>query len=168
MQSGQARAIAIIQSMVAVALVPALWPLGFFAARTYFPNSVDPLLGNMEAVLYLPGLIWLLATLGITVGAAALFRLQRTNLLFVTVSIACAGLLSALVCGWTAVADSDTGFDAVSEAMNFLQVALFTSAVSLVTAAIFIAVGGFRVWKSSTPSRAIKPSSDGTTHDKRI
>jgi len=41
-------------------------------------------------------------------------------------------------------------FDAEYEALKFAKVAAFSTMVSFITAAIFVCVGGFRLWKSGS------------------
>jgi hypothetical protein len=69
MRPGHSRAIEIAQTCAGVLLVPALWPLSFIGTAIYFPGTIDPLLGGLQNILYLPALIWLLTILFITLAA---------------------------------------------------------------------------------------------------
>lgn len=162
MKPDRSRSIKIAQAILGILLVPALWPLAFLGAAIYLPGSVDPLLGGLQNVLYVPGLVWLIVTLVATAGIAKVFRLKRTNVLLLTTAVGCAFAVSAALSAYGAWGSYQLigqkgviypdHFDAEYEALKFAKVAAFSMMVSFITAAIFVGVGGFRLWKSENGS----------------
>lgn len=159
MKPDQSRSVKIAQAILGILFVPALWPLAFLGAAIYLPGSVDPLLGRVQNVLYVPGLIWLLVTLLATAGIAKVFRLKRTNFLLLATAVGCAFAVSVALSAYSTWGSYQLfgqkgviypdHFDAEYEVLKFAKVAAFSIIVSLVTAGAFVCVGGFRLWKSN-------------------
>ncbi|ESQ94252.1 hypothetical protein ABENE_01720 [Asticcacaulis benevestitus DSM 16100 = ATCC BAA-896] len=78
------------------------------------------MLGGLQNVLYIPGLIWLLAVLLRTVGIARLFQVKRNNVLFLGTSIALALVLSTGLCAYLARGD----YQLIGQKVLFIRIIL--------------------------------------------
>jgi hypothetical protein len=122
-------------AVFAFLVTPLLWPAAFWASFEWLSEDImDPLLWAPPMALYVPALMWLGLSLSATAAAARVFRLQRTNRLYLVLSAVLAAALVTCLYVATRVAVVWQGI-------------LFCATLALVTGAVFILLGGLRFWK---------------------
>src|SRR5438552_10975252 len=157
MPCGKSRHFDVVRTILGILLVPALWPLSFIGVAICFPRAIDPLLAGLQYDLYFPAFVWLLIILGVTLGSATIFKLKRTNILFIVSGIACAVAVSLALGSFSAWGEyrmiGQPGvvypdhFDIKSQIERIATLLAFSTAVTVVTTCAFVSVGAFRLFK---------------------
>lgn len=148
--------------MLAILIVPALWPIALIV-QSYIEKSFNKYPG-IEFLLYIPGFIWLLFTLGITALIAKLFKLKRTNLLFLITSVCSVFIIAVAISAkseWDyyqyLIEENETyEFDIVFKLIDRGPYSVAFMILSFITAALFIVIGGYRRLKSKESNAPTK------------